>query len=203
MADHDTHDHTGIPGISAGDVATDPIWDAAGDLAVGTGANTAAKLSIGATNGMAVSRVSGAVAWALTPGHELDYVQFTSPVTVSASGEGSTTLVVTSSSVTYDGSAVLVEFFAPDVDVAASDHVVIVLYDDTAGASIGKIAFLSNPDAANVMRVPVHASRRLTPSAGARVYKITAYKVTNNGTVGAGAGGAGNIMPGFLRITKV
>ena len=31
----------------SGDVATDVIWDAAGDLAVGTGANTAAKLSIG------------------------------------------------------------------------------------------------------------------------------------------------------------
>jgi hypothetical protein len=31
-----------------GDVATDTIWDAAGDLAVGTGANTAAKVNIGA-----------------------------------------------------------------------------------------------------------------------------------------------------------
>lgn len=30
-----------------GDVATDTIWDAKGDLAVGTGANTAAKLAIG------------------------------------------------------------------------------------------------------------------------------------------------------------
>lgn len=31
-----------------GAVATDPIWDAKGDLAVGTGANTAAKLTVGA-----------------------------------------------------------------------------------------------------------------------------------------------------------
>ncbi len=31
----------------AGNVATDAIWDAAGDLAVGTGANTAARLAIG------------------------------------------------------------------------------------------------------------------------------------------------------------
>ena len=31
-----------------GDVATDAIWDALGDLAVGTGANTAAKLTVGA-----------------------------------------------------------------------------------------------------------------------------------------------------------
>jgi len=33
-----------------GDVATDAIWDAKGDLAVGTGANTASKLTVG-TNG--------------------------------------------------------------------------------------------------------------------------------------------------------
>lgn len=32
----------------AGDVATDAIWDAKGDLAVGTGADTAAKLTVGA-----------------------------------------------------------------------------------------------------------------------------------------------------------
>lgn len=35
------------PYTGSGDVATDAIWDAAGDLAVGTGANTAAKLAKG------------------------------------------------------------------------------------------------------------------------------------------------------------
>lgn len=48
--------------VASGSVATDVIWDAAGDLVVGTGANTAAKLSLGAAGG-AVSRVNGAVAW--------------------------------------------------------------------------------------------------------------------------------------------
>lgn len=43
-------------------VATDPIWDAAGDLAVGSGADTAAKLTLGAAGGH-VSRLNGAVAW--------------------------------------------------------------------------------------------------------------------------------------------
>ena len=32
---------------ASGNMATDPLWDAAGDLAVGTGANTGAKLSMG------------------------------------------------------------------------------------------------------------------------------------------------------------
>lgn len=35
-------------GSGGGDVATDTIWDAAGDLAVGTGSNTASKVNIGA-----------------------------------------------------------------------------------------------------------------------------------------------------------
>jgi hypothetical protein len=46
----------------SGAVATDAIWDAAGDLAVGSGADTAARLAIGAAGG-ALSRVNGAVAW--------------------------------------------------------------------------------------------------------------------------------------------
>jgi hypothetical protein len=58
----DAGTETLMSGGSSGSVATDTIWDAAGDLAVGSGANTAAKLTIGAAGG-AVSRVNGAVAW--------------------------------------------------------------------------------------------------------------------------------------------
>ena len=47
---------------TSGAMATDALWDAAGDLAVGTGPNTGAKLTLGAAGG-AVSRVNGAVAW--------------------------------------------------------------------------------------------------------------------------------------------
>jgi hypothetical protein len=39
---------TTIDASASGSVATDAIWDAKGDLAVGTGANTAAKLTVGA-----------------------------------------------------------------------------------------------------------------------------------------------------------
>ena len=48
------HVHAG----GAGDVATDAIWDAKGDLAVGTGPNTAAKLTVGA-NGKYLKAASG------------------------------------------------------------------------------------------------------------------------------------------------
>lgn len=49
-------------GSSTTTVASDAIWDAAGDLAVGSGADTAAKLAIGAA-GAALSVINGAVAW--------------------------------------------------------------------------------------------------------------------------------------------
>ena len=45
-----------------GNVATDAIWDAAGDLAVGSGANTAAKLTAGAEGGV-LTIVSSVPAW--------------------------------------------------------------------------------------------------------------------------------------------
>lgn len=49
-------------GTSSTTVATDTIWDAAGDLAVGSGADTAARLAKGAAGG-ALSIINSAVAW--------------------------------------------------------------------------------------------------------------------------------------------
>lgn len=59
--DHAAIDHTGLTGVG-GSVATDTIWDAAGDLAVGSGSNTAAKLAKGAA-GANLSTYNGVVAW--------------------------------------------------------------------------------------------------------------------------------------------
>lgn len=47
-------------------MGTDPLWDAAGDLAVGTGADTAAKLTKGA-DGTVLRMASGSVGWGLLP----------------------------------------------------------------------------------------------------------------------------------------
>lgn len=46
-----------------GTVATDPIFDAAGDLAVGSGADTASKLAIGSAGRVLVSNPSAALAY--------------------------------------------------------------------------------------------------------------------------------------------
>lgn len=55
---------------SGGSVATDTIFDAKGDLAVGTGADTASRLAVGTTNGhrlMADSSAATGVSWTATP----------------------------------------------------------------------------------------------------------------------------------------
>lgn len=65
------------PAASSGDVATDTIWDAKGDLAGGTGPNTAARLPVG-TNGQVLTADSAettGMKWAAAGGGGLsDYV---------------------------------------------------------------------------------------------------------------------------------
>jgi hypothetical protein len=70
-------------GGGSSDVSTDPIWDAKGDLVVGTGANTAAKLSAG-TNGHVLTLDSAeptGMKWAAgggggSPGGSNTHIQF-------------------------------------------------------------------------------------------------------------------------------
>lgn len=97
--DHADIDHTGLTGVG-GSVATDSIWDAAGDLAVGSGANTAAKLTKG-SDGDVLTVTSGTVGWAAagTGGNPLSFVEVryttgditlgsgTTPVAVSGPGD--------------------------------------------------------------------------------------------------------------------
>lgn len=203
---HATIDHTGITGVGgSGDVATDAIWDAAGDLAVGSGANTAAKLSIGATNGMALQRVSGAVAWALPPGYEYDYAQITSNVTVTSTTEGSADTVVSSSAVAYDGSTtVFIEFYAPLVDPAtdaAGRALLLVLYD--GASNLGRMGYAQNEVSGQHGYQTMYAKRRLTPSAATHTYHVKAFVTAGTGTVFAGDGAATHYMPAFIRITRV
>lgn len=195
--DHADIDHTGLTGVG-GSVATDAIWDAAGDLAVGSGANTAAKLSIGATNGMSLRRVSGAVAWAFPPGHEFDYAQITSNFTTTQTVEASADTVVSGGAVTYDGSTVIyVEFFTfgahPD-NGAAGRWLQIDLFDGTT--ALGPFAFVRTPAAAD-MDAAVMGRIKLTPSAASHTYSARGFVSAGTGTVRASAG-----APSYIRQVK-
>jgi hypothetical protein len=181
------------------------IGTAAGDLIYWTNASTPARLPVGANpNGNVLTLVGGLPAWAvpasgLTPGTELDYAQITTnPAAISAGTEATSVAVVTGNSVTYDGTPSVVEFFMPTwTNTNASTIVTFVLYRDAA--VLGQVKVSADTTANNP---PVFFKMKDTPSAGAHTYKVAAFVSTASFTPNAGAGGSGNLVPAFLRVTK-
>lgn len=186
-------------GGGSGSVATDAIWDAAGDLAVGSGANTAARLAIGATNGMHVERVSGAVAWALPSGYEFDYAERTSNLSVTATTEGTSQAIITGASVSYDGSTrVCIEFYCSSMVPVGNQNLYILLYEDSTVLGI-----LATTNDSGSSRVPVGTLRRFrTPSNASHTYAAKAFTDSATATINAGSGGSGAYLPAYLRVTK-
>ncbi len=190
----------------SGAVASDTIWDAAGDLVQGTGADTAAKLTAG-TAGMFLKSAGAAAVnlWAFPPGYELDYVQITSPVSITATSEATATTCITGSAVSYDGSTVVeIDWFAPYVNPdnsVAGRYMQAILYDGSS--SIGELNVLGNQVAGQTMWSVLRGSRRLTPSNASHTYSIRAYVSAGTGSFGAGAAGTGNYQPAFIRVRKV
>lgn len=188
--------------ISGGGIAA-TLADNAGDMLVASANDTWAKLATPTVNGQALQRVSGSPAWALPPGYEFDYAQWTSNVQPTATTEATANTVVTGNAVTYDGStAVIIEFFCPDARpdaAAASRSMQLWLYDGSS--SIGQIGALSTPAAASDVK-PIVCRVRITPSAAAHTYSIRASVSAGTGRLNAGAGGNGVIYPGYIRIVK-
>lgn len=189
----------------AGSVATDAIWDAAGDLVQGTGSNTAARLALGAA-GTVVRSTGSTNAYAYPPGYEFNRVEITAQVTVTGTAEGSETTIVTGGSVSYDGStAVDIEFCASRVTLAAGAvdrPAIFTLYEDST--ALGRLCTLTSPVATQTFRFPIFARFRRTPTAGSHTYTVKAWK-NNSGdtfTVDAGLGGSGANMPVYVRVVK-
>lgn len=187
----------------AGSVATDAIWDAAGDLVQGTGSNTAAKLGAGTAGQFLMSGgAATANSWA---SRELDYVEITSSVAPTATTEGTANTVVTANGIAFDGSTTIVidfycETLRPRIDGTAGS-ISLWLYD--GASSIGRIALLSKSDAvAAGFGAPCFVSRRLTPSAATHTYSIRASVTGGTGSVSAGTGVITGVQPAFIRITR-
>jgi hypothetical protein len=214
----DSVDADKIDGADASDIRTlldvpsnaeailDSLIDAKGDLIVGTAADTAARLAVGATNGMVLTVASGQAGGridALPPGFELAYVEFTSPLSVTATVEGSAQSVVSAGAVSFDGSTrVKIEFFSPDVlaGSTAASFTILNLWDGSS--DIGRLGVIGHSALVTGIETPFKLDRYLTPSNASHTYSIRAWRVASDGTVSAGAGGAATQLPGFIRITK-
>lgn len=124
-------------------------------------------------------------------GETLDYVEFTSTVTITGTTEGGATVVCTGATLTWDGAAIRVIFFCP---AGASDGVLkIVLEED--GTAIGQMGHGAIG--------PVTAIYILTPTAGEHTYAISGFRTGGaSSSFQAGAGGAGTLVPGFMLIER-
>jgi hypothetical protein len=135
-------------------------------------------------------------------GEELDYVQGTTPISVTGTAEGTATTLLTGTSQAYEAVPTLIEVFCPRVSTGTSSgsSVIGILMD---GASVlGRLWLLNTPAAAG-HSAPVYAAYRLTPTAATHQYIVKAWRQTADGAWTPGAGGAGTEVPAFIRITRV
>lgn len=191
------------PFLAASTGMTNPLTTE-GDLIQSLGGTTPTRLAIG-SNGMYLRSSGSNSSWARPIGFEFNYAQTIAATSITATSEATANTVLTAGAVTFDGgTVVMVDFFAPYLQVPAGNHnLVLVLYDN--GSSIGLMTIATGPDATNSLRVPAHVSRRLTPSTGSHTYSVRAFVDSGTGVVhaGAGVGGSGIYMPAFIRIYRV
>lgn len=135
--------------------------------------------------------------WMAVPGQEFDFEQITaSPAGITATTEATSQTVISGNSVYYDGSRVKVSFFAPKLSSAASQTVTFVVY---RGSTVVGQVFAGT---VNTTAPAIEFELFDTPSAGAHAYAVRAFVSASTLTVGAGAGGSGNLLPAWLRVTK-
>lgn len=203
--DHADIDHTGLTGIpTSNGLSTDTLWDAKGDLVVGTGANTAAKLTAGA-NGKVPTYASGETTGmipAYPPGYEFDYVEITSNVSITGN-DGSPDTLITGNSVTLDGGTVLIEIYTPVAIPQATANAAMRVWVYVDGTQAGKAELLT-PVTTQAMRAPLLFRKRITGlSAGSHQFIAKGSTTSGTATFGAGAGTTTAFLPAFIRVTKV
>ncbi len=128
------------------------------------------------------------------PGFELDYVERTSNLSVSATTDAGADAFIDGNAVTYDGSTrIKIEIYTPAIEVATSQVGWLNLWDGST--DLGRVIVAENTGMA------AYGARFLTPSAAAHTYHFKAHKTTGTVTVYGGAGGAATNMPAWYRIT--
>jgi hypothetical protein len=135
--------------------------------------------------------------WLAVPGQEFDYLQITAnPSGITATTEATSQPVITGNSVYYDGSRVKVSFSVPKLTSAASLTATFVVYRDST--VIGQVYV----GTVNTTLGGFDFELFDTPAVGAHQYAVKAFVSASTLTVNVGAGGSGNLVPGWLRVTK-
>lgn len=135
--------------------------------------------------------------------NELAYSQITAAVSVTATSAATATTVIAGSAVSYDGGAIILEFFAPQIQTpsaAPGNSFMLNLWD--GATDLGYFGQCITA-AASTLCVPVLLRRRLVPTVASHTYGVRAWTPSGtNGVVGAGVGGIGVLVPAYLRVTR-
>jgi hypothetical protein len=134
---------------------------------------------------------------------QISYTPITASVNLTATSAPTAQTVITAGAGVFDGYPVMIEFYCPMATPPQSSvngQIQIDLWDGST--DLGIIAQVITP-AAGLLLMPVTASRIFNPSAGNHTFSIRAWVAgTGTSTIGAGAGGVGNYVPAYLRITR-
>jgi len=136
------------------------------------------------------------------PRQEAAYAEFTSSISVTATAENSAQTLVQLPSFYTDGLTTFeFEFFCPEVLGNTTDSELhVVLFDGSD--PMGEMVDWKRGSTSGGMQGPVLARRRITPAAGAHVFSARGYNTSAFVGAQAGGGGAGNLVPGYLRAYR-
>jgi hypothetical protein len=130
------------------------------------------------------------------PGTQLDYAQITADTgQINAGSEATAVAAITGNSVTYDGTRVKIEAWAPFMTWGGANTVYGGIFRD--GVLIGRAQFTTT-GSGQTFYVAVFE----TPSAGAHTYSWRFWVTSSYVIVNAGPGTTGTNAPAFLRVTK-
>jgi hypothetical protein len=135
--------------------------------------------------------------WFGLAGQELDFADITSnPSGITATTEGTSQAVIAGNDVYYDGSRLKISFCVPKLSSSASLTATFVVYRDST--VVGQVF----GGTVNTTLQGTEFELFDTPAAGSHTYEVKAFVSAGTLTVDVGAGGSGNLVPGWLRVSK-
>jgi hypothetical protein len=138
-------------------------------------------------------------------GTEVGYDQITTAtIAIVSTTEATPTTVISCAAHTFDGAAVLLTVFIPQLvtPATAANFMVVVLFESTT--QLGRMGVFTTVAGQNLYEGNT-LLYRFTPTAGSHTYTIGAWVNSTSGTpaINSGAGGVNGTPPSFARFTKV
>lgn len=140
-------------------------------------------------------------AYLYPPGTQLDYVQSVAIQTSVITVQANATVVLTTNSITYDGTPIKIEVYTPALQVSAAGSVLLDIWDGST--DVLRNGINSFPAGGGTSGFSCFTSNPFTPSAGAHVFTCRLWVTAGTGTFAAGAGTAAGIAQSWMRTVKV